>query len=268
MPEAALPPSHVTLATPNPSERGLLVIVPDEVFLANGGVLPAEGTSYAACAETFFSGDYRASCENYIYTGQIGERGMGFGINKTVEEANTPFRTTTWKGNHRWPPILLALVIVEDYGAPRSFTTYDGTNLGTGFGPTYYDRVVYIPDVAEGTRFVKDEFFAPTPFNIPQTPVPVPTSVTYSLPGGVNGNFQECLHPTITIPPAITATSQIVSGTTAGIGTALEGQTFPATNFEEWSPYVLSDNQELQGGGWYRVRIRVFPPAQPEAIVQ
>lgn len=260
--------THTTCPTPNPAERSLIVQVPENKFADAAGVIPPQGTLYGASAfKTLLSTDYRKNFANFVYTGQVGDFGLQFAMNKTTEEANTPFRTTTWFGNHRWPPILLAVAVIEDYGAPRSFTRFSGTALVPAIGPTYYDRVVYIPDVSEGTRFVKDEFVGPTQFVIPQTPVPVATSVDYLLPGGVGRSFPECLHPKIEIPPTSTANAQLIAGVATGIGTSLEGQLFPATNFEEWAPYVLSDTQEMQGGVWYRVRIRVFPPGQPDAIV-
>lgn len=262
-----MPSSHTSIPTPNPTERALLVGVEESAFANNPDILPAIGTAYKDCAKALISKDYEKKWGEYIYTEQRGDYGLLFAKNKTVAEANTPFRTTTWFGNHRWPPILQAILIIEDFGAPRSFTRISGTELVPAIGPSYYDRVVYIPDVSEGTRFVKDEFCGPTQFIIPQTPVPVPTAVDYLLPGGVGRSFPECLHPKILIPPTSTATAELVAGAAVGIGTSLEGQLFPATNFEEWSPYVLSDTQEITNGVWYRTRIRVFPPGQPDAIL-
>lgn len=260
--------SHTTIPTPNPSERALLVQVEESVFANDPDILPATGTSYEDCAKVIFSKDYKKQFSEYVYTGQSGDYGMLFAKNKTTEQANDPFRTTTWFGNHRWPPILLFVGFEADYVSQRSFPASNGTDIGAGFAPTYYDKVVYIPDVSEGTRFVKDEFFGPAPFDIPQTPVPIPTAVQYIMPGGAGQSFPECLHPLIEIPDFITSLTQTIAGSTSAVGGSVEGQRFPATNFEEWGPYVLSDNQEFQSGGWYRARIRVFPPAQGDPIVR
>lgn len=262
-----MPSSHTTIPTPNPIERALLVEVEESVFAQDPDIIQPVETAYKNFSKAIFSKDYEKKFADYIYTGQQGAYGLLFAKPKTVEQANVPFRTTKWMDNHRWPPVLLGVVIIEDYGAPRTFSVLSGSAIGTGSGPTYYDQVEYIPDVSEGTRFVKDEFFGPRPFNIPQYPVPTPTAVTYTLPGGVNGSFPECLHPLIEIPPTTTSTSQNVGGVVTAVGTSLGGQRFPATNFESWAPYVKSDIQEQRDGGWYRVRIRVFPPAPPEAIL-
>lgn len=261
--------THKTISTPNPSERALVVTVDEKIFASNGGVIPDEGTLYSSeDFKTFFGRDYNKEFSNFVYTGQTKEHGLLFARNKTEEQMATPFRTTTWTGNHRWPPILLYVGFEADYVALRSYPASNGTTVGTAFAPNYYDKVVYIPDVSEGTRFVKDEFFAPRPFDIPQMPVPIPTAVQYILPNGSGQSFPECLHPTIVIPDFVTGISQTVGGSSSGLGGSVKGQKFPATNFETWAPYVLSDRDEYQNGGWYRVRIRVYPPAQPEPIVR
>lgn len=261
--------THTTISTPNPAERSLRVEVPERNFASNGGVIPVAGTRYDDSSfKTLFSQDYKKEFGDFLYTGQDDSNGLLFARNKDEVEANTPFRTTTWVGNHRWPPILLFVGFDIDYVAQRSYAASNGTDVGTGFGPTYYDKVVYIPDVSEGTRFVKDEFFGPTPYDIPKTPVPIATAVQYILPGGTGQSFPECLHPTIQIPDFITSLTQTIGGSSANVGGSVEGQKFPATNFETWGPYVLSDNQDFQNGGWYRVRIRVFPPATPDPIVR
>lgn len=257
--------------TPNPSEKSLSILIPQVEIKEKKTLFDAylPGALFKDCPiipDQGLVGDYG----DFVFTDCTDADNKHlrywFGANKTLEQANTPFRTTTWKGNHRWPPVLLGVQIIADHGSQRSFTVRSGTDTGTGFGPTYYDQVQYIPDVAEGTRFVKDEFLSPIKFNIPQTPVPIPTSVSYQLPGGINGNFPECLHGDIIIEPTITCSAQLVAGTVSVVGTTIGAQVFRATNFTDWSPYILSDTQELRDGVWYHVRIRVFPPPQPEAI--
>lgn len=260
--------SHTTIPTPNPRERALLVTIEESVFANDPNILPATGTAYEDCAKALFAKDYQKQFSEYVYTGQDGTHGMLFAKQKTELEASTSFRMTTWFGNHRWPPILLFVGFETDYVSQRSFPVANSTTVGTGFGPTYYDKVVYIPDVSEGTRFVKDEFFGPEPFDIPKTPVPIPTAVQYIMPGGSGQSFPECLHPPIIIPDFITSLTQTIGGSTAAVGGSIEGQRFPATNFETWGPYVLSDNQQFQNGGWYRARIRVFPPSTPDPVVR
>jgi hypothetical protein len=208
---------------------------------------------------------------DYIYTSkqEIGDGGLRFfwGLNKTEEEKNTPYQRV-WKkhGNHRWPPILKSLYLLEDYNFPRStnrVTRAGGS--GVVIAPTYYDRVVYIPDTNEGTRFLVEEFLAATPFVIPRYQTPVATGVQYSI-NGLQGSFPECLHDDIEIPSTTTASIAYQSGSAAAAGGSLEGQFFPRTNFKNWRPYVVFDEQEEVPTGWSRMRIRVYPPMRPRAI--
>lgn len=179
----------------------------------------------------------------------------------------TPYRETPTFGNHYWHPILQSLVFIEDHNFPRS--TYGGRGGQSAIvtGPTYYARQIYQPSVSEGTRFIKKEYFADTPFLIPSFLVPIPTSVAYDLPG-LRGSFPECLHPKIIIPSTQTATAAFVAGNQSGASSALSGQKFPETNFTEWRPYVVSAEQGMKNEGWYMATITVLPPLTPERIIR
>ena len=66
---------------------------------------------------------------------------------------------------------------------------------------------------------------------------------------------------------ALISTTAYYNGvTTVSNYNEVSGQVFPETNFIEWAPYILSDDQELVNGVWYRRRVRVYPPAMPKAI--
>jgi hypothetical protein len=265
--------THQTIPTPNPELRALIVTVEDAVFLDDPYILPPEGTLYEDFDRRIFASDARRAFNEYVYTGQAeNSRAAGallFGPGQTAEEANTPYRSI-WKkhGNHRWAPILKQLTILEDYSFPRSTNTVSrAKGSGLVVAPTYYDRIVYIPDTNEGTRFLVQEFFSATPFVIPRYQTPVATSVQYSILG-LNGSIPECLHDDIDVPPTRTASIAYQSGSAASAGGSLEGQFFPRTNFKTWRPYVVFDEQEQVPGGWSRMRIRVYPPMRPRAIRQ
>lgn len=264
------------LSTPSPDDLGFQTFHDPDNFIykttdGNDG-WPIEGTTiygnwWAAeqpkCKSSLEWGTYVLGDEEITQEGVIV---FTWHKNKTAEEMNTPFRRYSRLGNHRWPPILVDVSVLPDYGSPRNFPIYSGTDIGVGFGPSYNDQLIYIPDASEGTRFVTEEFFAAVPFNIPQYPTPVATAVTYRLPGGETRSFPECLHDTLCIPPLITAQTSIVAGVAGVIGTTIPEQIFPATNFVSWAPYVLSDSQERRDGGWYRVRVRVYPPPVPDVV--
>ncbi len=185
---------------------------------------------------------------------------------KTLDEANTPFRTYTEFKNHHWPKVLQALAIVQDYTFPNVTNVISGDDTGIVTAPMNYGKYALVDDVDEGTRFVTEEFFGPIPYAIPRYAVPV-TSPVHVEVLGVNYDFPNCLHPKIQVPNTRTGDAMLVAGSAAGVGGALNGQLFPATNFETWAPYVLTDQQEQRAGGWYRIRVRVYPPDLPETNI-
>ncbi len=209
--------------------------------------------------------------ENYVFTDKIVAGPTSywflFGPPKTIEEAAIPFRSTPSFGNHPWHPILLQLKFLRDPSFPNVINNSNGTNFGITTAARTFVREVYIPGASEGSRFIKDEFTSPVKFNIPSYQTPLASHVSYDFLG-VSGSFPECLHDDILIPPQTASlASYYVTGTVAG-GQAIEGQFFPRTNFITWQPYIVSDDQELKDGMWYRVRTRVYPPPLPDQITE
>jgi len=188
-----------------------------------------------------------------------------FAPNKTALEASTPFRTTTDYDDFHWDPILLALVFIRD-PLGRSGSYVDPVaGAGIVFGNRYRVREIYIPGGKRSTLFTTDEFLSPVPFITPQYEAPIPTSVTYDLPGA-RGGFPECLHPKIVIPTAPSGAVVSIAGVASGVGGVISGQMFPETNFVEWETRVISDKQKLTPAGYHRVRITVTPPDMPDPI--
>lgn len=262
--------THSTSKTPNPSERSLVVTVSEASFASAAGKLPKEGTLYGSSEwKTFFGADYRKEFSDFVYLGQGDDSQhsgqLVFSMNKTVEEASTPFRTVIECKNHRWPPVLKRLIPVPVSGFPLSTQTTNGTALGTSFATRYRMIEFYIPEVVEGTKFITDYFTGPRPFAIPQHQVPLPTSVSYDLIN-LRGGFPECLHKKIDFGELLGTTNSQYGATVSNDYQVLQNQVFPATNFVDWEPYVLSDTQEFIGSCYYRTRVRVFPPEQPPAI--
>lgn len=263
--------THKTAPTPDPAQRSLIVTVSEDSFASSGGVIPPQGTLYTDPAwKTYFGKDYNKNFGNFVYTGQAGEYGLAFAKALPVDASGNPiiepYRTTREFKNHHWPKILFALGIVQDYTYPNVTNVISGSSAGIVTAPMNYGKYALVDDVEEGTVFVTDEFFGPVPFNIPRYTVPV-TSPVHVEVLGVKYDFPNCLHPKITVPNTRTGNAQLVAGVAAGVGGALNGQDFPATNFETWAPYVLTDQQEQRDGGWYRIRVRVFPPDLPDISV-
>lgn len=186
---------------------------------------------------------------------------------QTAAQASTPWRITSSFGNHRWPPILLALAFIQDNTFQRSTNGAKAQKAAIVLGPSYYVREAFIPETNEGARFIEEEFYSDTPFIIPQYETPVATSISYDIPGA-RGTFPESLHPKIVIPATRSSSTVVIQGSASDIAGSIGGQVFPATNMEEWQPYVLSDQQKQENGAWRRTRVTVYPPEQPEVIIR
>lgn len=251
-------PTYEILSTPVTGLKSLGVIVDQSVVAETPELLPPEGALYGNIDSRIMPADLSDLWNNYRY---VDDKDLGNGKMMMLfvkvmsdEERNTPFRTISSFGNHRWPPILLSLELLAS-------STFSGAYPQTN----YFVREQYIPDVSEGTRFITEEFFSDIPYTIPKYKVPIPQSVSYDVQG-VRGSFPECLHDDIRINPTRTfnVITQITGNAPPG---TIGGQFFPATNFPEWATYIMSDDSDFQNG-YYRKRIRVIPPSMPDPIIR
>jgi len=269
--------THKTVKSPNPKYRCLIVSVAEENFAKYGGVLPTEGTLYSSGDfSRLFGRDYQKSFAGYVYVGQGEDFGpsekfpegggtLHFAPNIPAAEYKLPFRTFTEFKKFYWDPILQAIVFIKD-PLPESRGVITGTGAGSAQQNTYSPREIYIPGGDIGSLFTFEEFFAPVKFPIPFYQTPVPSSVTYAIPGA-SGGFPNCLHEKIVIPNLESGAATYVSGTVSAVGGQITGQIFPETNVTEWQYQVVSHTQQFQMG-YYAVKISVVPPEQPETIIQ
>lgn len=259
------------MATPNPSEVAIAVGVQATQLRPTN--IPTPGTAYQ---DISYIRHIRPNegWGTYQYSGMSNDTDTGlvmfyFAMAKTDTERNTPFRSRTYFDVHSWPPILHSLQFLQDYTFPRAVSTVQDNDPAIAVMPSYSTREIYTPGGQLGSLIQVDEFFAPTPFTIPQWQIPVPTRVSYDF-NGFEGSFPECLHDDITIPSLRTGVKQVAvapSGSSGeSLGGTLDGQFFPATNFKTWAPYTTKDDQQYTDGGWYRVRIRVTPPPKPKIV--
>lgn len=260
-----------TIPTPNPKYRALFVDVSDDSFASNGGVIPVQGTQYKNFPASLVSKDYIKRFGDFVYV-QQGEQtkdggSLIFAPNLTPDEANTPFRTKSWFGNHRWPPVLKALKLITARDFPLVTQSTANNATVNNYATRYLVRQSYIPEATEGTRFVQEEFISPTKFDIPQYQVPTTSSITFHYLN-FNIGFPECLHKKFELSDLISTTAIYSGGITTENYNQIKGQVFYATNFTQWAPYVLSDDQDIVGGVWYRKRVRVYPPPPPKVITR
>lgn len=265
----ASPVTHVPVATPNPQIIGLRVQIKSSILASNPNIIPPEGTLYSEFSKGILGKDWIEAYANYKYIQQ--ERGetppgttegstfsLLFLPTMTNAQRNTPYRTLSKFGNFEWDPILNAIVFIADRNFPRSTNGVRGGRGALISGPSYYNRQSYQPGVNRGTRFILQYFFSDVPYNIPSYLVPIPRAIYFSVPG-TEGYFPSCLGPRIQIPNTQTASAAFVAGSTAFANGALKGQDFPATNYEGWTPYFSSDEQQFDNG-YSRLRTFVIPP--------
>lgn len=262
--------SHKTVASPHPKYRSLIVRVDESRFQLSAGILPDEGTLYSSDSwKNFFGRNYMKNFANYVYVGQGEDYGGGgtlhFAPNISSDEANTPFRTKREFREFYWDPILKGIAFIPD-PLPRSNILINDIGQGAANQRTYHAKEVYVPGGRLGSWFITEEFFSPTPFEIPFYETPVPQSVTYSVPGA-RGGFPNCLHERIDIPDLEAGVITKVAGNIANIGGIVQGQIFKATNITGWETRVISHTQEYRAG-YYAVKISVDPPEEPDATFQ
>lgn len=231
-------------------------------------------TTYAQFCETIGINANVDQFGTQVYTqaekGGPGEITFLFAPAAASDDQIKPYLEVPSFGAHPWPPILHSLAVPLDTGLPLAQSSPDLTNggIGTTFAPQPYVRETFTPGIDGGTRFIKRYFWNATPMQIGRYPIPIPESVSYDLPGNKSGQFPECLHSEIVIDDQQTAPVQVVTAGTQVGGQSIEGQIFPATNFETWETYTPEFSQEMSAGGFLAVQTIVQPPDAPDPITR
>lgn len=275
------PDVHIEVVpTPDPNEVALTVDVRQTLIANNpqlmpvAGTLTTTGTTYAslgvgaANTRIKINTSYQQGFGDYQFSGTTkrtaGFLTLHFNKPKTDSEMRAPFRETPGFTDEYWHTVLKALAFVRN-PLPRSqsIITFDGQ--GTSNQITYRVREVYIPGGNYGTRTVLKEFFGPRPFIIPPFEAPIPSSITYDMPGA-GGGFPECIHEKLPIPTLQNGVITFISGTVTNVGGAIKGQFYPATNITEWEARVKTDVQNYETG-YYRKQLWIYPPDEPDLVV-
>lgn len=186
-----------------------------------------------------------------------------FSRNIPAEDAAVPFETTTKFDDHPWYPILKEIKFYPDRSMPRITRDEDGRLI---VGYRLYPKEWYIPGASEGTLFTIKRYVGSSPFNITQTEVPQPASVTYVF-DGVERTFERCLFSNLKIKPqrgGFAAFDETTSTTTT-INGFIPGQDFGSTNVGGWEEYkIYDDQQKVEFSLYERKEIFVAPPEEPE----
>lgn len=205
---------------------------------------------------------------DYVYTFMTSEGDtlwLHYGKNKTTVEKNTPFRTVYSTRYYPWPPVLEVLRLVKTDTFPQSVSTPTETVTA----PRYFPRYVYRPTPSVNSVIKIEQFLAPTTYDGQGLihPQPLPTEINGNYLG-LSINFEKCLHPKVVfdenVPGAVYVDGQ---GTIeVPLLSASLKQSFPATNFLDWAPFILEDQVQPVNGLFLRERVTIYPPFRPAPV--
>lgn len=253
------------LPTPNPEEVSIRVWNDANQMSPNS--IPTIGQSYKASpikgnkprVEEF--GDYV-----YTYMSKEGDDiWFYFGKNRTTAQRNTPFRTWSDTRQYTWPAVLEDLYFVQS-----SIPQYINTGTGVDTAPRLLARYRYRPATPYNSIIVVSQYLSEVPFAqaVMTHDFPVPTDVNGSYLG-IQVDFPRCLHDTVTFPEKVPG-AQIVQGVGMVNPPFVRNpakMTFPATNFLDWTDFVIEDKQTPVNGLFLREQVRIYPPNyQPDSI--
>jgi hypothetical protein len=254
------------LSTPSPLEYRFRVLV--DASKLEPDQMPVEGEPYKKSKlpdkPAFLTKHYG----DYLFTHpEKAEQGMwmNYAKDKGLRNKNAvPFKTYWTRRAYPWPAVL------EDAYLVRSTfpqTAYNGSSMVTA--TRYFFRKKFRPQSNAESMCYVEQFLTPKewPKEAFISPQPVIGSISVSYLGD-SLNFTG-LHGTYKFPEYIPGAS-IVYGAGNQQPPANRNPnviSFPATNFEDWAQFVLSDRQEPTQGSWLRERATIFPPDVPDSII-
>jgi hypothetical protein len=189
-----------------------------------------------------------------------------FGKQKTVADRSKPFNTYAATRQYTWPAVLEDQFVNKVVDFPLTVNTSTGVRQTDRLLPRYrYRPPVPYNSIVRVEQFLSDVAWKESDLTHEQ---PVPTDID-AFYVGLQINFQRCLHPRLEFPNV--NAEQTVHGvgvTPAPPGRNSMKQIFPATNFLDWAPFVIQDDQIPVDGLWLREKITIFPPPNPDDIIQ
>lgn len=186
-----------------------------------------------------------------------------FAPSKTVAELRVPFRSYSNNVPYGWPAVVYNPIFDVDRSNPRISENADG--------------VLYLPrgvveyrwkNAAHRYTDIKVEMFtSPTPFPkaLMKCNEPLPKPVEWDYYGD-RAQFPSALHAKIEVPPQRLFNYQAGSEVNTH---QRRGQTFKATNFEDWSVWEVNEEEYIASEGIYlRTRTVYHPPPDEEDEVR
>jgi len=267
-----MPSNFDLIATPDPVEFTLRTRVPDEMINTTLSLSPSGKLERYLTYAKFSWAVRRERVQefgDYVYTyceqADAGHKYFYFARARTDEERNTPFEVFDSTRQYAWPPVLEDLYFVSSTFPQSTATSTDAVQTAT----RYFARRKYRPSVSVDSKIKVQQYLSEKPW-APQAlvhPQPIPTEVDGSYLG-LSVNFPKCLHPRIVLPELVPGAQIVFNAGAVNVtrsGTP-KGQVFPATNFEDWRPFVIEDVVQPQKGLWLREKVTIYPPVRGESI--
>jgi len=231
-----------TIPTANPAESAFVLTVDDN--LITPATLPVVGTRYAQWTLGQRERTKDTEWDEYVFVDTVdaapGRRAFVFGKSHGATTVDVPFETVWDTEFHRWP----AVVVQQLKVLMVPYSQNGGYPLDRWF----------VKSAVEGNCLVKIEHFQnAVAWGQESLRHPVPITDDLDISGLT---VKDCLHGDIPIntTPAI-ADMEVNRGSVQRLG-----HTIPATNYTDWTPYVLRDTQKQSSGLWVREKVTVFPP--------
>lgn len=279
----ASPPELITIPSRNPEE--VIFKVPYSAAEWRPSFQPAVGAPYKQTRIRANSQAIINEFGDYTYQFKTSEGGylwFYFVKHKTATERNTPFKTIWTSKLWKWPNVLNSLIFVPDNAFPLG-TQYpippDPNNDVTGgtalaFAPNLIERMNLTPEALALSaciiqQYVSDSDTADSPWSLNDLTHMQPTEgfVSWDF-NGAKGSIT-CLHPDIKIPARGKAYTTVINGTTTSAEAApnVPERIFPATNFEGWEAFVVSDDVVQENGEYFREKVTIIPPEENEPSI-
>jgi hypothetical protein len=268
------------LPTRNPSEISFRVRAQAQNFRPHN--IPTVGDAYK---NTNIPGVARANTDglgDYVYCYMSKESDtlwFYFCKNKTAAERNTPFNTYYTSRQWRWPNILNDIEFVPDNAFPlvsqvplveSSVGSVTPTvSVASVYAARLIERMNITPEALALSMCKVEQFTSDVPWSAAELTHPQPTEGVVSWDfNGAKGSIT-CLHPDIKIPARGKAYTTIIDGNTLSAEPSpnVPNREFPATNFEAWEPFVVSDDVVRENGVYFRERVTIYPPEENQPSI-
>lgn len=235
-----------TIPTMDPSESAFVFTLDDNLVLPSN--LPVGGTKWSDWELGQRDREIDQEWKDYVFVDTTsaapGRRAFVFGKLKTGAAANVPFESYTDNEFYRWPTVVRRREVLSQVQVFSSGSTVLDINVNQFF----------IKPSAEVESLIKVERF--------QNAVPWEASAMRHrkpIADDLGSYVKDCLHPDIRISSLESSYNVSDYYTDASIGMRVD-IFYPATNFTDWTPFVLRDSQKQVNGMWVREKVTIYPP--------